>query len=64
MEEQIIRITKLSTASQFNSLRTVIPNELVKEYDLKAGDRVLWKKIIYEENGKKHEWIVIEFQHQ
>ncbi len=64
MEEQTIRVTKLAVASQFNSLRTVVPNELVKEHSLKAGDNIIWKKRTVMLNNEKIELLVIEFQHQ
>lgn len=43
--------SKIARANTTNSLRTTIPNEVVKEVDLKAGDLLIWS--VDQQKGKK-----------
>ena len=61
--DEVIRVTKLSFGNK-SSIRTAIPNELIKEYGLKAGDHIIWKKRVSIENSNKVVYVIIEFQHQ
>lgn len=43
--------SKVAKANNANSLRTTIPNEIVKEIDLTVGDILIWA--VDQQKGKK-----------